>query len=76
MTVTTHEPDPDDAADDDLAAERAGQSATAEEAMDAVKEEGASLTSRPTPPVRWISRMSTAHKTPPLPPHRRNERTT
>jgi hypothetical protein len=39
MTVTTHEPDSDDAADDDLAAERAGQSATAEEAMDAGTEE-------------------------------------
>lgn len=31
MTVTTHEPDPDDSADDELAAKRAGQSATAEE---------------------------------------------
>jgi hypothetical protein len=34
MNVTTHEPDPDDAADDALAAERAGQSTTAEEAME------------------------------------------
>jgi hypothetical protein len=39
MTVTDHEPDPDDAADDDLAAERAGQSTTAEEAMDAATDE-------------------------------------
>ncbi len=39
MTDTTHEPDPDDAADDELAAERAGQSTTAEEAMDVVTEE-------------------------------------
>jgi hypothetical protein len=38
MTVT-YEPDPDDAADDDLAAELAGQSTTVEEAMDAVSEE-------------------------------------
>ena len=35
----SHEPDPDDAADDELATERAGQSSTAEEAMDAVTEE-------------------------------------
>jgi hypothetical protein len=35
----TYEPDPDDEADDDLAAERAGQSTTAEEAMDAVSPE-------------------------------------
>lgn len=34
-----YEPDPDDAADDELAAERAGQSSTAEEAMDAVTDE-------------------------------------
>jgi len=39
MTDTTYEPDPDDAADDDLAAERAGQSTTAEEAMDAATDE-------------------------------------
>lgn len=39
MTDTTYEPDPDDAADDDLAAERAGQSTTVEEAMDAVTDE-------------------------------------
>jgi hypothetical protein len=39
MTVTTHEPDPDDTSDDELAAERAGQSTTVEEAMDAVTEE-------------------------------------
>ena len=37
MMATTHEPDPDDAADDELAAERAGQSTTVEEAMDAAK---------------------------------------
>jgi hypothetical protein len=36
MTITTHEPDPDDAADDALAAERAGQSTTAEEHSDDV----------------------------------------
>jgi hypothetical protein len=35
----SYEPDPDDAADDELAAERAGQSSTAEEAMDAVTDE-------------------------------------
>jgi hypothetical protein len=39
MTDTTYEPDPDDAADDELAAERAGQSTTAEEAMDAATDE-------------------------------------
>jgi hypothetical protein len=39
MTGTTYEPDPDDAADDDLAAELAGQSTTVEEAMDAVTDE-------------------------------------
>jgi hypothetical protein len=38
MTVTTHEPDPDDAAAE-LDAARAGQSTTAEEAMDAVTDE-------------------------------------
>ena len=38
-TPVTYEPDPDDAADDDLAAERAGQSATVEEAMDAATED-------------------------------------
>jgi len=36
MTDTEYEPDPDDAADDDLAAERAGHATTVEEAMDAV----------------------------------------
>jgi hypothetical protein len=50
MTVTDHEPDPDDAADDDLAAERAGQSTTAEEAMDAAtNEEGFADESSYTP---------------------------
>jgi hypothetical protein len=39
MTATDHEPDPDNAADDDLAAERAGQSTTAEEAMDTATDE-------------------------------------
>ncbi|MBK9739773.1 MAG: CsbD family protein [Actinobacteria bacterium] len=39
MMATTHEPDPDDAADDELAAERAGQSTTVEEAMDAATDE-------------------------------------
>ena len=39
MSDTTYEPDPDDAADDDLAAERAGQSTTVEEAMDAESDE-------------------------------------
>lgn len=39
MTGTTYEPDPDDAADDDLAAERAGEATTAEEAMDGATEE-------------------------------------
>jgi hypothetical protein len=50
MTVADHEPDPDDAADDDLAAERAGQSTTAEEAMDAATaEEGFAEESSYTP---------------------------
>jgi hypothetical protein len=35
----TYEPDPDDAGDDELAAERAGQSTTVEEAMDAATPE-------------------------------------
>jgi hypothetical protein len=39
MTVTTHEPDPDDAAEDEFANERAGQSTTAEEPGVAVTEE-------------------------------------
>ena len=39
MTETTHDPDPDDAADDELAAERAGQSTTVEEAMEAETDE-------------------------------------
>jgi hypothetical protein len=39
MTVNTHEPDPDDAADDAFTRERAGQSATAQEAMEAVTDE-------------------------------------
>jgi hypothetical protein len=39
MTDATYEPDPDDAADDELAAELAGQSTTVEEAMDAATDE-------------------------------------
>jgi hypothetical protein len=39
MTADTYEPDPDDVADDELAAERAGQSTTVEEAMDAETDE-------------------------------------
>lgn len=41
MSQTPYEPDPDDAADDELAAERAGQSTTVEEAMDAETDERA-----------------------------------
>jgi hypothetical protein len=52
MSDTTYEPDPDDAADDDLAAERAGQSTTVEEAMDAESdEEGYAHESSYTPSV-------------------------
>lgn len=41
MTGATDQPDSDDAADDELAAARAGQSTTVEEAMhDATKEDG------------------------------------
>lgn len=39
MPDTTPAPDPDDVADDALAAERAGQSTTVEEAMDVVADE-------------------------------------
>ena len=39
MPDNTYEPDPDVAADDELAAERLGQSTTAEEAMDAATHE-------------------------------------
>lgn len=39
IPTLAYEPDPDDAADDTLAAERAGQSSTVEEAMDAVTDE-------------------------------------
>jgi hypothetical protein len=39
MTIDTYEPDPDDAADDELVTERVGQPTTAEEAMDAATEE-------------------------------------
>ena len=52
MTDATYEPDPDDAADDELAAELAGQSTTVEEAMDAATdEEGFVDESAYTPPL-------------------------
>lgn len=38
-TPITPDPDPDNAADDELAAERAGQSSTVEEAMDSATDE-------------------------------------
>lgn len=47
MTDGEYVPDPDDAADDELAAERARQSTTAEEAMDEVTDEAVPLTSPP-----------------------------
>lgn len=50
MTDEPYEPDSDDAADDELAAERAGQSSTVEEAMDAqTDEEGFAHESAYTP---------------------------
>ena len=52
MTDAIYEPDPDDAADDESAAERAGQSSTVEEAMhDASEEDGFPQESSYTPSV-------------------------
>jgi hypothetical protein len=58
MTVTTHEPDPDDAADDELARERAGQSATAEQVGNAA-----------SPPERTddVTTLTNMNATPPSP---------
>jgi hypothetical protein len=50
ITVATYEPDPDDAADDELATERAGQSTTAGEAMDAAPEEDGFVDESAYPP--------------------------
>jgi hypothetical protein len=59
MTVThepddDYEPDPDDAADDELSAERAGHPATVEEAMDAATTEDGRANESAYTPTRGL----------------------